>query len=180
MHCSNLIWAEQTLPLTTLEYATVETSLENRCRLFFLTELKIAAKSSNTRSDNFKILHNLSSLTNLQLLHISVPIITLPVDMACRCMHLQQLEIYSYMLEHLPNSFTRCGAFPALITLKLLCHKLVEFPKVDEGALPKLRTMQINSNSLQTLPLSLELLPNLRNLTIYNAIDKLENSCREN
>jgi hypothetical protein len=64
--------------------------------------------------------------------------------------------------------------------LKLLCHKLVEFPKVDEGALPKLRTMQINSNSLQTLPLSLELLTNLRNLTIYNGIDKLENSCREN
>ncbi len=68
-------------------------------------------------------------------------------------------------LERLPGSFTCRGAFPALIEFKLQgCVNLVEFPEVEGGAIPKLQTLYLNGcDSLGNLPLSLEVLTNLKN-----------------
>jgi hypothetical protein len=73
---------------------------------------------------------------------------------------LQWLEIWGHKsLEYLPKSFTCHGAFPALINFQLCLLRLVEFPEVDEGALPKLQTLDFSGClSLGTFPLSLELL----------------------
>ncbi len=58
-------------------------------------------------------------------------------------------------MEYLPRSFTCCCPFAALIKLQI-CYflSLVEFPEVDEGDLPKLRTLEFDScDSLGNLPL---------------------------
>jgi hypothetical protein len=85
-------------------------------------------------------------------------------------------------LERLPNSFTRCGAFPALIELKLhYCVKLVEFPEVEEDAIPKLQKLVLTGcYSLESLPLSLEVLTNLRNLDLKDCAENLKCSCIKN
>jgi hypothetical protein len=85
-------------------------------------------------------------------------------------------------LKRLPYSFTRCGAFPALIELKIEgCGNLVEFPEVEEGAIPRLQTLSLNGcASLLSLPLSLEVLTNLRNLHLQRCRNDLKRSCREN
>jgi hypothetical protein len=72
-------------------------------------------------------------------------------------------------LKYLPRSFTRCGAFPALIRFRLRDSLIVEFPEVDEGALPKLQTLDFSEcTSLGTLPLSLEVLTSLRKLILLD------------
>jgi hypothetical protein len=85
-------------------------------------------------------------------------------------------------LEYLPRSFTCCGAFPALTEFLIgYCRSLVEFPEVDEGALPKLRRLEFNGcESLETLPLSLEVLTSLRKLILLDCEETLEDSCRTN
>jgi len=96
---------------------------------------------------------------------------------------LQQLYLRNIEgLEYLPRPFTCCGAFPALITFRLCgWWALVEFPEVDEGALPKLRTLDLSGcESLRTLPLSLELLPSLRELIVSDCDLTLQDSCRTN
>ncbi|CAK9883285.1 unnamed protein product, partial [Sphagnum jensenii] len=51
-------------------------------------------------------------------------------------------------LERLPDSFTCCGAFPALIEFKIEgCGHLVKFPEVEGGAIPRLQTLSLNSCS---------------------------------
>ncbi len=185
-HCENLAWAEHTLSRTAgveRRYSTVGASLEDICRLLLLTELTIFAKMAHPSLYRFErpqneLPHNISSLTKLQLLQVWVDIKTLPAEMPCRCIQLQELELGSWMLKYLPKSFTCCGAFPALIRLKLSCYLLVEFPKVDQGALPKLRTINFNGClALETLPLSLEVLPNFSNLIVNKWTDILQNSC---
>jgi hypothetical protein len=96
---------------------------------------------------------------------------------------LETLELWhSESLEYLPRSFTRCGAFPALIEFRIGSYlRLVEFPEVDEGALPKLQTLNISACTfLGTLPLSLEVLTSLRNLILWDCLDTLKDSCRTN
>jgi hypothetical protein len=85
-------------------------------------------------------------------------------------------------LERLPDSFTCGGAFPALIELKLMnCHNLVEFPEVEGAAVPKLQTLVLTgSHSLGSLPLSLEVLTNLRNLHLRKCTEDLRLSCIKN
>jgi len=195
-HCGNLTWAEHTLSRTAgaalgysgaaLGYSTIGASLEDICRLLLLTELTIFAEDAHAALDILELPqnelpHNISSLTKLQLLQVWVDIKTLPADMSCQCIQLQELELCSWMLKYLPNSFTHRGAFPALITLKLSCYELVEFPEVDQGALPKLRTIDFNGcHSLETLPLSLEILPNFSSLIVDDCTNILQNSCRAN
>jgi hypothetical protein len=95
---------------------------------------------------------------------------------------LQWLEIWGHKsLEYLPRSFTCHGAFPALINFQLCVPRLVEFPEVDEGALPKLQTLDFSGClSLGTLPLSLEVLSCLRNLILWDCDLTLQDSCRTN
>jgi hypothetical protein len=85
-------------------------------------------------------------------------------------------------LEYLPKSFTSCNAFPALIKFKIiLCENIVEFPEVDGGALPNLRTLGfILCHSLGSLPLSLQLLPSLRKMLVLYCGETMKDSCRIN
>jgi hypothetical protein len=67
-----------------------------------------------------------------------------PAEIPCRCMQLQELELYSSTLKSLPASFTARGAFPALVQLTLSCPNLVTFPEVEEGAFPKLQILDMS------------------------------------
>jgi len=63
-----------------------------------------------------------------------------------------------------------------------MCWRLVEFPEVDEGALPKLRILDFGyCDSLGSLPLSLEVLTSLRTLDLSGCEKTtLKDSCRTN
>jgi hypothetical protein len=84
--------------------------------------------------------------------------------------------------ERLPGSFTCRGAFPALIEFKLQgCINLVEFPEVEGGAIPKLQTLYLNGcDPLGSLPLSLKVQTNLKNLHLLGCTDDLKRSYRKN
>jgi len=116
---------------------TIVASLEDICGLILLTKLSL--------SGVYQLPHNINGLTKLK-----------------------NLKLESLHLKHLPKSFTCCGAFPALTYLNLNnCMNLVEFPEVDEGALPKLQTLDFyGCDSLKHLPLSLEFLTSLKNLRL--------------
>jgi Leucine-rich repeat (LRR) protein len=186
MLCSNLTWAEHTPSgMARAEslghvYPTVRASLEDICGLVFLTELSIFG----TRDSGVELPHNISALTKLKLLGLGLEYIeTLPAEMPYWFIHLETLQLWNLeCLENLPRSFTCCGAFPALTEFLIgYCRSLVEFPEVDEGALPKLRRLEFNGcESLETLPLSLEVLTSLRKLILLDCEETLEDSCRTN
>jgi Leucine-rich repeat (LRR) protein len=198
-HCVCLTWAEHTLSRTARAgfgdlYPTVGASLENICQLLLLTELTIFPQDHPVLEqfsprklmlEQFKspreLPHSISSLTKLKLLQVCLDIETLPDEMAYRCIQLQQLELRSSLLKHIPTSFTHYGAFPSLISLKLSCAKLVEFPEVEKDALPTLRTLDLTGCwSLKSLPLSLKQLTKLSNLIVEYCDDTLKDSCRTN
>jgi hypothetical protein len=94
----------------------------------------------------------------------------------------QQLEIEAgESLKYFPKFFTISGSFPSLIKFQIYCTHLIKFPKMQAGALSKVRTLQFSyCNSLKTLPLSLELLTSLKILILDNCPEKLENLCMQN
>jgi hypothetical protein len=126
--------------------------------------------------------HNISALTKLKFLRVHLIVKTLPAEMPYQCIQLQELHLCCLeSLEYLPRSFTCCGAFPALIRFQLHDCLLVEFPEADEGALPKLQTLDFTGPySLGSLPLSLEVLTSLRELILWECQDTLKDSCRTN
>ncbi|KAH9536435.1 hypothetical protein CY35_17G108700 [Sphagnum magellanicum] len=169
--CKNLTWAEHTpLGMATAEslchvYPTVGASLEDICGLGVLTKLRLSGKTV------VELPHNISALTKLKFLELRLENVkTLPAEMPYCFIQLQELHLFGLQsLEYLPRSFTCSGAFPALIKFRIsCCWNLVEFPEVDEGALPKLRTLQFDDCALGTLPFSLKVLTSLRNL-IYDS-----------
>jgi Leucine-rich repeat (LRR) protein len=130
-----------------------------------------------------KIPHNISALSNLKILQLDLGnLTTLPANMPHWCMQLEELEIFNRKsLKYLPKSFTRCGAFPALINLKMHCISLVEFPEVENGALSKLRILHFSlCLSLKTLPLSLNYLTSLKKLILNTCTVRLYESCMQN
>ncbi len=154
--------------------------MEDICGLGFLIELRIFGKID----PGVELPHNISALTKLKLLELGLENIeTLPAEMPYWFIQLETLHLWnSESLEYLPRSFTCCSAFPALIKFRI-CYflSLVEFPEVDEGALPKLRTLHFSDCiSLGTLPLSLELLTSLRKLIVLACDLTLQDSCRTN
>jgi hypothetical protein len=161
-------------------YPTIEASLEDICGLVVLTELSICGK----RDRGVELPHNISALTNLKVLRLELEKVkTLPAEMPYQFIQLQELDLLHFgSLEYLPRSFTCRGAFPALREFRLCwCWRLVEFPEVDEGALPKLQTLDFSGCvSLGTLPLSLEVLTSLKELILLDCEDKLTDSCRKN
>jgi Leucine-rich repeat (LRR) protein len=180
--CDELTWAEHTSSgMARAEslgdvYPTMGASLEDICGLVLLTELCIDGEKG------VELPHNISALTKLKVLQF-LNLKTIPAEMPCRFIQLQELGLCGIKgLEYLPRSFTCCGAFPALITFQLCgWSTLVEFPEVDEGALPKLRTLDFSScKSLRTLPLSLELLTSLRKLILSYCDLTLNDSCKTN
>ncbi|KAH8950326.1 hypothetical protein BDL97_10G079400 [Sphagnum fallax] len=184
--CDNLTWAEQTPSgMASAEslghlYPTVRASLEDICGLVVLTQLCISGK----RDPGVELPHNISALTKLKVLRLGLENIeTLPAEMPYWFIQLQHLDLWGLeSLECLPRSFTCCGAFPALVEFRLChCWRLVEFPEVDEGALPKLQTLDFSGcASLGTLPLSLEVLTSLRNLILWDCEEALKDCCRTN
>ncbi len=179
-YCGCLKWAKSSSSRTASAgfddlYPTVGASLEDICQLLLLTELTIFADEDWQMMlklfelPPIKLPHNISSLTSLRLLQVCLEIETFPADMSRRCIHLQELELDSSILKFLPRSFTCCGAFPALIKLNLSCRSLVEFPEVDEGALPKLQTLDLNGcQSLESVPPSLVHLKSLRSVIVVD------------
>jgi len=176
-HCECLTWAEHTLASGQFGelYPTIGASLKDICRLLLLTELTISAekvwhpKLKREGLPQNKLPHNICVLTKLKLLQLSLDIKTLPANMSDRCIQLQELELCSSILKYLPRSFTHYGAFPALIRLNLSCCNLVEFPEVDEGALPKLKTLDLTGcKSLTSIPDSLNFVTSLNKLIVVD------------
>jgi hypothetical protein len=182
--CYNLAWAEHTPSgMARAEslghvYPTIRASLEDICRLVALTELRISGETDPV----VELPQNISALTKLKVLQLDLNVKTLPAEMPHWFIQLQQLEIGGHeSLEYLPRSFTCHGAFPALINFQLCVPRLVEFPEVDERALPKLQTLDFSGClSLGTLPLSSEVLSSLRNLILWDCHLTLQDSCRTN
>jgi Leucine-rich repeat (LRR) protein len=118
-HCYRLRWAEETsssaagVESPDHDYATNRASFEDICKLSALTQLSVWKV--------VKIPHNISALINLKVLHLHFcNLTTLPANMPHWCIQLEQLKIdNTESLEYLPKSFTRCGAFPALINLTI-------------------------------------------------------------
>jgi hypothetical protein len=162
------------------KFPTVGASLEDICQLTVLIKLRIFGKIDQ----GMEVPHTISALTKLKILQLAlVNIKTLPAEMAYSLKQLQDLHLYDLKnLEYLPRSFTSSDAFPALISLNIdMCSSLVEFPEAEEGALPNLRTLVFNMcYSLASLPLSLEVLTSLRELTLYYCGVTIKNSCRIN
>ncbi|KAH9569569.1 hypothetical protein CY35_03G140100 [Sphagnum magellanicum] len=139
--CDELTWAEHTSSgMARAEsmgdvYPTMGASLEDVCGLVILTELYISGK----KGPGMELPHNISALTKLKVLRLYLNLKTIPAEMPCRLIQLQELDLCDNGgLEYLPRSFTCCGAFPALRTFKLCgWGTLVEFPEVDEGQIVK-------------------------------------------
>ncbi len=189
--CNELRWAEhihtEMVPLHTVmaesfshEAEAKGVSLENISRFKVLTHLRIEGVNCQRvlLPDNISVLTKLEDLRlysfqNLETLPAWMPdfkkLRSLSVSL-CNC------------LERLPDSFTCCGAFPALIEFKIEgCGNLVKFPEVEGGAIPRLQTLSlVGCVSLRSLPLSLEVLTNLRNLHLQHCSYALKRSCREN
>ncbi|KAH9569582.1 hypothetical protein CY35_03G140900 [Sphagnum magellanicum] len=183
--CVGLTWAEHTSSgMARAEalgdvYPTIGASLEDICGLVVLTELTI----SGEEGPRVELPHNISALTKLKVLGLYLNLKTIPAEMPYWLIQLQKLYLCDIRgLEYLPRSFTCCGAFPALITFKLhVWTTLLEFPEVDEGALPKLQTLDFSAcESLRTLPRSLELLTSLRKLIVADCDRTLQDFCRTN
>jgi hypothetical protein len=84
-------------------------------------------------------------------------------------------------IKELPQSFTRRGAFPALDLFDVAQSKLVEFPEVEEGAMPKLQSLDFNDCIfLHTLPASISLLTNIQTIDLGSKNEKLITSCKTN
>jgi Leucine-rich repeat (LRR) protein len=189
--CIQLRWAKHThtemgpLHIVMAESSSHEAeakgvSLENISGLKVLTHLRIEGENCQ----HVLLPGNISALTKLDDLRLYRfrNLKTLPAWMA-RFKKLRSLSVtWCDSLERLPGSFTRRGAFPALIEFKIQgCVNLVEFPEVEGGAIPKLQTLHLNGcHSLGSLPLSLEVLTNLRNLHLRGCTDDLKKSCRKN
>jgi hypothetical protein len=161
-------------------FPTVAASLEDICGFTLLTKLRIFGRIDG----GMELPHNICALTNLKILDLGLENVkTLPARMAYSLNQLQQLCLYDMKrLEYLPKSFTSCNAFPALIQFKMIrCESLVEFPEVDEGALPNLRALEfVLCHSFGSLPLSLELLPSLRKMSVLHCGETMKDSCRIN
>jgi disease resistance protein RPS2 len=150
-----------------------------------LTELSLSGARDSEVEDDGLLPHDMSALTNLKRLRLQLNLETLPAEMPYWFKQLQELQLCDSVIfpsSTIPSSFTHCGAFPSLIRFQLSsCKTLVEFPEVHEGALPRLRTLElICCESLRTLPLSLELLTNLRKLILSECDGALRESCTKN
>jgi Leucine-rich repeat (LRR) protein len=85
-------------------------------------------------------------------------------------------------IKKLPDSFTSSDAFPSLKEFDCSSTGLVEFSEVEDGAMRKLRILNLNATDIKSLPDTLIYLKNLEVVYISeNGFDdlckKFENSC---
>jgi len=84
-------------------------------------------------------------------------------------------------IKKLPDSFTSSDAFPSLKILDCLGSELVEFPEVEDGAMPKLRILNLDCKNIKSLPDTLKNLKNLKVVYIWKGrfddlCEKFENT----
>jgi hypothetical protein len=146
----------------------------------FLTELCI----SGGRALKVRVLRNISALTKLKILKLNLRNIkSLPFQMEYTLIQLQELKLWKCKkLKYLPSTFTCCDAFPALTKFEIFyCRSLVNFPEVQEGALPKLEKLYFTGCwNFKTLPFSLKNLTSLRKLIVADCEEIVKYSCRRN
>jgi Leucine-rich repeat (LRR) protein len=88
--------------------------------------------------------------------------------------------VLSLSIKELPRSFTRRGAFPTLQSFDLRHSGLAEFPEVEEGAMPKLQSLDFDDCTfLHTLPASISLLISIQTINLGRN-EKLMTSCKTN
>ncbi|CAK9860278.1 unnamed protein product [Sphagnum jensenii] len=75
------------------------------------------------------------------------------------------------LIRKLPDSFTSLDAFPSLKELNCLHSGLVEFPEVEDGAMPKLQILNLNQTDIKSLPDTLIYLKSLE--VVYICHDDL-------
>lgn len=84
------------------------------------------------------------------------------------------------LIRKLPNSFASLDAFPSLKELVCSNSGLVELPKLENGAMPKLQMLDLRfCQYFKRLPLTLNFLKNLRVVKIYNCTIEFHNLCKE-
>jgi len=89
------------------------------------------------------------------------------------------LLVLQLSIKKLPQSFTHPGAFPALNIFDLRHSKLVEFPEVEEGAMPKLQWLDFDDCIfLHSLPASISLLTSIHTIELGSKNEKLITSCK--
>jgi Leucine-rich repeat (LRR) protein len=66
------------------------------------------------------------------------------------------------LIKKLPNSFTSSNAFPSLKEFDCLSSGLVEFPEVEDGAMPMLQILNLDNTHVKSLPNTLIYLKNLK------------------
>jgi hypothetical protein len=85
-------------------------------------------------------------------------------------------------IKKFPDSFTSSNAFPNLEELDCSDSGLVEFSEVEDGAMPMLQKLNLNSRFFKSLPYTLIYLKNLQVVHIYkygsyDFSEKFKNSC---
>jgi len=89
--------------------------------------------------------------------------------------------VLNLSIKELSQSFTHRGAFPALDSFNPEHSQLVEFPGVEEGAMPKLSWLNFDDcKFLHTLPTSISLLTTIETITLGSKNEKLITSCKTN
>jgi Leucine-rich repeat (LRR) protein len=99
-------------------------------------------------------LEHMSSLESLPALNTLKMLSTLKISF-CRS------------IKKLPDSFTSSDAFPILKKLDCSNSGLVEFSKVEDGAMPKLQILNLNCTNIKSLPDTLKNLKNLKVVYIW-------------
>jgi len=91
------------------------------------------------------------------------------------------LLVLNLSIKELPQSFTHRGAFPALDSFNLEGSQLIEFPRVEEDAMPKLHRLNFDDcKFLHTLPASISLLTSIQTINLGSKNEKLMNFCKTN
>jgi Leucine-rich repeat (LRR) protein len=80
-------------------------------------------------------------------------------------------------IKKLPDSFTSSDAFPSLKKLDCWNSGLVEFTKVEVGAMPKLQILNLDCTNMKNLPDTLMYLKNLK--VVYICKGKCEDLCKK-
>jgi len=80
-------------------------------------------------------------------------------------------------IKKLPNSFTSSDAFPSLKELDCSGSRLIEFSEVEDGAMPKLQILNLDTLNIKSLPDTLIYLKNLK--VVYICQDEFHDFCKK-